>query len=96
MIDKTKIEKQIRESVNKDTHNREFVIKFNLALVELENDPYGMSTFAMAIMPILKQFAKQNKKTLRAFIDDLIKVDKSMVNRFGESELMFMKGGNVE
>lgn len=86
-----KTEEQIREFVAKDVYNREFIIKFNLALIELQDDPIALATFCAAVMPVMKHMARQNKLTLKEFLDDLLKSDDEMVKQFGEHELMFIK-----
>ncbi|KKK52317.1 hypothetical protein LCGC14_3106150 [marine sediment metagenome] len=63
-------EEEIRKNtISEDTHNPEFVVKFNLAMQELSEDKYAFVTFLNAIVPYIKYFGKINKKSLDETLD---------------------------
>lgn len=60
-----------KNTVSKDTHNPEFVVKFNVAIQELSGDEMAMATFLNAIVPYIKYFAKINNKSLDETLDTI-------------------------
>lgn len=70
------IEKKLREEISADIHNKEFIVKFNLAIHELVGDKTALITFVNAVLPMLKLFAKSNDKTLDQMLMDLKKYHK--------------------
>ena len=67
------IEDEIRARTSQDTYNREFMVKFNLAIQELEGDKMALVVFMSAVIPVMKQFAKNNKQTFDEFWEGMRK-----------------------
>jgi len=65
------IEDEIRARTPQDVYNREFVVKFNLAIQELEGDKMALVVFMNTIIPVIKQFAKNNGQSFDKFWDGM-------------------------
>ena len=73
--------------MNKDKiYNKEFVSKFNLALLELNNDEMGLSLFCSQVMPVFRQFAKQNNMEFYVFMNKVLKVERLQEKELSEGK----------
>lgn len=82
----TNVEDEIRARTPNEIYNREFTIKFSLAINELEGDPAGLVVFMNAVLPVFKQFAKNNGMSFDKFWDNMRKY----VNEAGLDDMEFI------
>jgi hypothetical protein len=62
---------RIGEYIGKDIYAREFIIKFNLALQELNDEPNALVVVFDSFIPVLNSLAINNNMTFDELVDKL-------------------------